>query len=157
VSVLTVATAADLAPHVGREIGTSAWHTIEAPTILGFAELTNERHWLHTDRERVQRETPFPDIVAHGFLTLAMLTSMAGEIVRIEHATRILNYGIDRLRFTEIVTAGDRVRLRLALGDHTTTDDGSTRLTWRATMEIDRKTRPALVCDFLWLVLPERR
>ena len=153
--MLTVARTADLAPYVGIDLTPSAWRMIDAERIQRFADISDECHWIHTDVERVQRETAFPGLVAHGFLTASLLTSMASECVRIEKADRILNYGIDKLRFTAVVTAGDRVRLRLKLIDIKTNADGSHRLTWSCTMDIEGKPRPALVADFLWLVMAE--
>ena len=152
--MLVVATTADLSAHVGQEVGVSAWREIPESMILGFGALTDERHWIHTDAARVRRETPFDGLVAHGFLTLALLTTLGGECLRIEDAPRILNYGIDRLRFTEIVTAGARIRLRLTLRDMKSVSDGSMRLTWHGVVEVQSKARPALVCDFLWLIQP---
>lgn len=153
--MLTVTRTADLAPYVGIDLTPSAWRVIDAERIQRFADISDERHWIHTDADRVRRETSFPGLVAHGFLTASLLTSMAGECVRIERADRILNYGMDKLRFTEVVTAGDRVRLRLKLIDIKSNADGGQRLTWGCTMEIEGKSRPALVADFLWLVMAE--
>jgi acyl dehydratase len=153
--MLTVDTAADLAPHAGQEVGVSEWHTITSEMVQQFAALTGERHWIHTDADRVRRETSYGGLVAHGFLTLSLLTRLAGECVAIRTATRILNYGLDRLRFTDVVVAGARVRLRLKLERIEPDSRGGTRLTWGGTVEVEGKTRPALVTDFIWAIVPE--
>ena len=119
--------------------------------ILAFADVTRERHWIHTDEGRVRAETPYQRLVAHGFLTLSLLTSLAGECFEFRGARRILNQGLDRLRFTEVVTAGDRIRLRLKLNAVTATERGA-RLSWQCVVEIEGKLRPALVTDFIWAV-----
>lgn len=149
--MLSVAAAAELVPHIGAEVGVSDWLEITEPMILAFAEVTRERHWIHTDSSRVRAETPYRGLVAHGFLTLALLTSLAGECVEIRGAGRILNYGLDRLRFTGMVSAGDRIRLRLQLNAVDLNERGA-RLNWHCTVEVEGQPRPALVTDFIWAV-----
>src|SRR5687768_11438213 len=102
----------DLERHAGRDLGVSAWRVIDQVSIDAFANLTGDTHWLHTDPERAAKEGPFGGTVAHGFMTLAFLTSMMGQLLEIDGASHFVNYGLDRVRFTGVVRAGDKVRLR---------------------------------------------
>lgn len=144
----TVETPSDLLPLVGEELGISSWHEVTESAVLRFAEVTGDRHWIHTDPERARRETPFGGVLAHGFLTLSLLTSMFGECVTVRRASRWTNYGLDRVRFTHPVVPGDRLRTRVRL---TGADDlgGDVRLRADCTMEIAGCGRPALVAVFV--------
>jgi acyl dehydratase len=144
-----VETAAELAPLIGQELGISTWRAVTEAEVLRFAELTGDRHWLHTDPVRAARETPFGGVVAHGFLTLSLLTAMVGECLEVRAVRRWSNYGLDRLRFTHPVLPGDRLRARLTLTELTPDKAGATRLRIGCTMEIEARPRPALVTDFI--------
>jgi len=149
--MLSVEKSGELVPYIGREVGVSSWLEISDATILAFADLTRDRHWIHVDAARVRAETPYKGLVAHGFLSLSLLPILAKECVEIRGARHILNYGLDRLRFTGVVIAGDRVRLRLAL-DAVDQHERGARLRWRCTLDAEGRTRPALVTDFIWAV-----
>lgn len=148
--MLHVDTPSDLARYVGRDLGASAWREVDQGAIDAFAAVTGDTHWLHTDPERAAREAPFGGTVAHGFLTLSLLTAMMGELIEIGGANHFVNYGLDRVRFTGAVRAGDRVRLQqtLAAADPI---KGGVRLTMTSTMQIEGSERPALVADFIFL------
>jgi acyl dehydratase len=140
----------DLEHYAGRDLGVSAWRVIDQASIDAFANLTGDTHWLHTDPERAAKEGPFGGTVAHGFMTLAFLTSMMGQLLEIDGASHFVNYGLDRVRFTGVVRAGDKVRLRQTLQEVTPVKGGM-RLTMTCTMEIEGSERPALVADFIFL------
>ena len=145
-----------LAGRVGAEVAVSDWIAVSQPMIDEFADAIADRQWIHVDPERAARESPFRDAsgqrrtVAHGFLTLSLLTAMMGELIDIGGANHFVNYGLDRVRFTGIVRAGDRVRLQqtLAAADPV---KGGVRLTMTSTMQIEGSERPALVADFIFL------
>jgi acyl dehydratase len=140
----------ELEAHVGRDLGASAWRLIDQPTIDAFANLTGDTHWLHTDPVRAAKEGPFGGTVAHGFMTLALLTSMMGQVLDIGGASHFVNYGLDRVRFTGVVRAGDKVRLRQTL-QSASAIKGGVRLTMTCTMEVEGSERPAFVADFIFL------
>ena len=140
----------ELSRHTGQDLGHSEWRTLDQPSIDAFAKVTGDTHWLHTDPARAAKEGPFGGTIAHGFMTLALLTSMMSQILEIGGASHFVNYGIDRVRFTGVVRAGDRVRLRQTLGAATAVP-GGVRLTMNCTMEIEGAERPALVADFIFL------
>src|SRR5438105_79325 len=100
----------DLRPHLGQEVAVSDWFTVTQPHIDAFAQVIQDRQWIHCDPARAQRESPYGSTVAHGFLTLSLLSYWLGESVRIESGyARIINYGLNRVRFPAPVTAGARV------------------------------------------------
>jgi acyl dehydratase len=140
----------DLQRHAGRDLGVSAWRVIDQASIDAFANLTGDTHWLHTDPERAARDGPFGGTVAHGFMTLALLTSMMGQLLEIGGVSHFVNYGLDKVRFTGVVRAGDKVRLHQKVQDVAPVKGGM-RLTMTCTMEIEGAERPALVADFIFL------
>ena len=104
---------ADLSGLIGQELGVSDWVTIDQDRINRFADVTNDHQWIHVDVERATRE--IGGTIAHGFLTLSMLSAMTYTILRIEGVTRGLNYGFNKVRFITPVPAGSRIRLREVL------------------------------------------
>jgi acyl dehydratase len=106
------------------------------------------------DAERARRETPFGGIIAHGFLVLAIITGLSGQCYSVRGVRRWLNYGLDRVRFTAVVTAGSRLRLRLKLLALEPQKSG-TRLRLGCTIELDASERPAAVCEWICIAFEE--
>src|SRR5215469_5437951 len=134
----------------GEELGVSAWLTIDQQRIDGFAQCTGDRQWIHVDVERARRESPFGATVAHGFLTVALLSRLVADAVdvRVEAKMRV-NYGFNRLRFPAPVTAGARIRARVtpnAVHDV----EGGTEIAWGVLVEIEDQAKPAVAAE--WLV-----
>lgn len=140
-------TKAELESRIGQEIGVSEWLEITQERIDQFAAATGDRQWIHTDPVRAAG-SPFGSTIAHGFLTLSLLSIFAGETVSLEGKHR-LNYGLNRLRFTSPVKVGSRVRGRFTL-QSLTRIEGGYQITYTATVEIEGSTKPALVAE--WLV-----
>lgn len=139
----------ELAALTGREVGVSGWLPLTQDMIDGFAELTGDRQYIHVDPARAA-ETPFGGTVAHGFLTLSLLSRFAYEArPRLKGTAMSVNYGFDRLRFVAPVPAGSRVRGRFRLSNVETTAPGEITLSWQATVEIEGAERPALVADWI--------
>jgi len=105
----------DMKNLVGEEVGVSDWVVIEQDTIDKFAEATGDHQWIHVDVERAKTEMPGGKTIAHGFLTLSLIPRLGATIWAIEHRSRGVNYGLNKLRFTAPVPAGARVRLRQKL------------------------------------------
>src|SRR5580693_9006176 len=96
---------------VGRELTLTDWFPITQERIEQFAEVTEDRQWIHLDRERAERESPYGTTIAHGFLTLSLLSFLMEEGLEIEHGVgRAINYGLNRVRFPSPVRAGSRIR-----------------------------------------------
>lgn len=101
---------------VGREIGVTEWFTVSQERIQKFAETTEDRQWIHVDRERAQRESPFGTTIAHGFLTLSLLSHLVKQVVQVRSGVRLsVNYGLNRVRFTAPVPADSKIRARVTV------------------------------------------
>jgi len=101
---------------VGREIGLTDWLTLTQERIQQFAEATEDRQWIHVDRERAQKESHYGATIAHGFLTLSLLSHFLKQAIEIRSGVRMgINYGLNRVRFPAAVRAGSRVRARVSL------------------------------------------
>jgi acyl dehydratase len=143
-----------LTSFTGRELGVSNWTTLDQHRIDEFARITGDEQWIHVDLERAARESPFGGTIAHGYLTLALLASLAMQIgVVPADAKAGLNYGLDKVRFMSAVRAGARVRNRVIL--QSTEDKGGGRMLVKTqnTLEIEGEPKPALVAETLVMLV----
>lgn len=141
--------ASELETLVGTEVGVSSWHRIDQARIDAFAEVTQDHQFIHVDPERAA-ETPFGGTIAHGFLTLSLLSAMGGEAQpKIKGATMGINYGFDKVRFLAPVKAGSRVRGRFVLARLSRPKPQEVDIVWQSTVEIENGKRPALVAEWL--------
>jgi acyl dehydratase len=146
---VTVVDLADLGGLIGRELATSDWLAVTQARIDAFAEATDDRQWIHVDAGRARVEMPSGSTVAHGFLTLSLLTALLRATVRVNGTRMTLNYGLNRVRFVSPVPSGSRIRGRVALA--TIEDRGdSVMATWSVTVEREGGDRPAAVAE--WIV-----
>ncbi|MGH7836224.1 MAG: MaoC family dehydratase, partial [Candidatus Binataceae bacterium] len=113
---LALETPEALKEYVGKEIGTSDWLIVTQERIGKFAEATEDRQWIHLDRERSRRESPYGSTIAHGFLTLSMVSCLMQQAVQIRAGARLtINYGVNRVRFPSAVREGSRIRGRFSV------------------------------------------
>jgi acyl dehydratase len=139
----------DLRTQVGKEIGVSAWREVTQSQIDRFAEITGDRQWIHVDQDRARRESPYGTTIAHGFLTVALLSQLINEAVEIDGDFKLrVNYGFNRLRFTGAVPSGARIRGRFTL--HSIKEvEGGVEIAWLSTVEVEGRDKPALVAEWL--------
>ncbi|HEY0329795.1 MAG TPA: MaoC family dehydratase [Rhodopseudomonas sp.] len=138
---------------VGQEVGVSAWHLVDQTRIDAFAEATADHQFIHVDPLRAAHETPFGGSIAHGFLTLSLLSVFSYEAMpRIRGATMGVNYGFDRLRFISPVRAGARVRGRFTLTEASMRKPNEMLSRTAVSVEIEGEKRSALVADWLGLI-----
>jgi acyl dehydratase len=141
---------ADLEAAVGKEIGVSKWFTIDQPLITAFGELTQDEYFIHMDPVRAARETPFGGSIAHGFLTLSMLSACAYDALpEVEGRTMGMNYGFDKIRFLSPVPAGSRVRAHFVVADIQRKSPKELVMRYAVTVEIEGKPKPALAAEWL--------
>lgn len=134
---------------VGSEVAVSPWLTVDQPLIDAFAAATGDRQWIHVDTERAKQESPYESTIAHGFLTLSLLSGLSRQAVEIAGDFRMrINYGLNRVRFTGPVRSGDRIRARMALQAFEEISGGY-QITWGVTMEVESSSKPALIADWL--------
>lgn len=140
--------------HIGEELGVSEWITIDQGMINTFADCTNDHQWIHVDVERARRESPFGAPVAHGFLTLSLVSGLAYSIgARPQPLEASINYGLDRLRFITPVKVGSRVRLRSVLASFDERDPGQYLMKTNSVVEIEGEDKPALAAETLALLI----
>ena len=138
-----------LRDRVGEEIAVGDWFEITQARIGQFADATGDHQWIHVDPARAATESPFRTTIAHGFLTLSLLSTLIREAIQFTGIRMAINYGLNKVRFVSPVPAGSRVRARLAIG---AVDEigGAVQVTWSATIERDGSDRPSCVAE--WLV-----
>jgi acyl dehydratase len=139
-----------LAARVGQEIGVSAWTRIDQPMIDAFAKLTGDQHFIHVDPVRAAAVMPSKGTIAHGFLTLSLLSNMAYQVCPTIEGVRFpLNYGFNRLRFVAPVPVGSRVRAHFVLHKVEAIDAVQRQLIYNVTVEIEGRDKPALAAEWL--------
>ena len=134
--------------HVGREVGVSPWFEITQARIDEFARAIVDPQWIHIDPERAKRESPYGRTIAHGFLTLSMLSHLLESTVDVSQMKMGVNYGLNRVRFTDAVPVGSRIRGRFVL-DKLEPLKGGTQLTWGVTIEREGSDKPACVAEWV--------
>ena len=138
---------------VGKEVGTSSWYLVDQKRIDVFADVIEDHQFIHIDPERAKKETPFGSTVAHGFLTMSLLSIMSYEVMPvIEGTTMGVNYGFDKLRFISPVRAGSRVRGRFVLAEAKLRKPKELQSRTNVTVEIEGEDRPALVANWIGLI-----
>ena len=140
---------ADVATLVGQEIGVSDWVQITQERVNQFAEATGDHQWIHVDVERANREIGGP--IAHGYLTLSLIPFLGAGLLNVHGVTRGINYGSNKVRFTNMVRVGKRVRMRQKLLA-AEAKSGGVQLTNECTIEIEGEERPACVAETLSVI-----
>src|SRR5271166_1368908 len=113
--MLEVDRPAEMKAHIGQRIGTSEWVLVDQTMIDMFADATGDHQWIHVDVERAKKELPDGRTIAHGYLTLSLIPWLTGNFLKIEGVTRGINYGSNKIRFTNMVPVGSKVRARAKL------------------------------------------
>jgi acyl dehydratase len=138
----------DLETRVGQEVAVSPWIEITQERIDTFAKAIGDFQWIHVDRERA-RTSPFGGTIAHGFLTLSLLSHLSEITFSFTDRRMGVNYGLNRVRFTSPVPSGARVRGRFALAKFEKIEGDGVQVTWNTTVEIEGKEKPALVAEWI--------
>ena len=133
----------------GHEIGVSDWLTIDQEMIDAFAAATGDRQWIHIDAARAKTESRYGRTVAHGFLTLTLVSRLSAQAIQVRGFKLRVNYGVNRLRFPAPVLVDSRVRARITLGSVEDIADG-VHLVWHVVVEMEGSLKPALAVE--WLV-----
>lgn len=141
---------ADFEALTGKEIGISDYVTITQDQIDKFAEATLDHQWIHTDPARAAVESPFHSTIAHGYLTLSMLTYLWFSIVDVRNVKMVVNYGIENLRFQQPVVVNSRIRSRVSL-ESVKNLRGITKIQVKVVVEIEGSAKPAYDCSAIFL------
>jgi acyl dehydratase len=144
---------ADYQNMVGREIGVSSWHLVDQKRIDVYADVIEDRQFIHVDPERAKAETAFGTTIAHGFLTMSLMSIMSYEVMPVISGTTMgVNYGFDKLRFISPVRSGSRVRGRFTLAEARLRKPKELQSRTNVTVEIEGEEKPALVADWIGLI-----
>ncbi len=147
---LVVKNAQSLREFIGREIGVTEWFRVTQERIKQFAEATDDQQWIHLDTARASDESPYRATIAHGFLTLSLISHFVKELVEFQTGVRLaVNYGLNRVRFPAAVRAGSRIRARVALPALKELPD-SLEATYALTIESEESDKPCCVAE--WVV-----
>ena len=145
-----IASIDSLKDSIGQEIAMSDWIVVTQERIAEFAEATGDHQWVHLDRERAEKESPYGTTIAHGFLTLSLLSFLMQNAIQFEQAgRRAINYGLNRVRFPSAVRAGSRIRGRFALAAFKDLGD-AIEFVLSVTVECEGSDKPACIAD--WVV-----
>lgn len=139
---------------IGQKIGTSDWLQIDQERVNKFAEATGDFQWIHVNPERAAREFMAGGPIAHGYLTLSLLPGLMQDILKVEGVGHGINYGSNKVRFTNMVKVGARVRAHQTLKAVEKRKDGGKQMTYEVTVEIEGQERPALIAETLGLMYP---
>ncbi len=150
---MPVATLDQIRSRIGEEVGVSTWLTVDQARIEAFADATEDRQFIHVD-PAAAAQTPFGGTIAHGFLTLSLLSRMGAEAMLLPDGLKMaVNYGFDRVRFLSPVKAGKRVRGRFVLDSVEEKAPGQILVRHTVTVEIEGEDKPALTASWLGLMV----
>ena len=137
----------------GLELGPGEWREVTQDQVNRFADATGDHQWIHVDVERAKREMPGGKTIAHGYLTLSLVPRMAASLVTVTKRSRGINYGSNKVRFTNMVRVGKRVRLRQKLIG-AEAKAGGMQIKNECTIEIEGEAKPACIAETISLVYP---
>ena len=150
---MPLATLDEIRKRIGEEVGVSSWILVDQARIDAFADATEDRQFIHVD-PRAAARTPFGGTVAHGFLTLSLLSRMGAEAMLLPDSLKMaINYGLDRVRFLAPVRAGSRVRGRFRLDSIEEKAPGQVLMRHTVTVEIEGEDKPVLTAEWITMVI----
>ncbi|PRX07309.1 UNVERIFIED_ORG: acyl dehydratase [Martelella mediterranea] len=144
---------AEVKDYIGHEVGVSRWFTVDQSMIDTFADATLDHQFIHTDPERAREETPFGGTIAHGFLTLSLLSAMNFDCApRVREQTMGINFGFDKVRFMAPVKCGKRVRGHFTLKEARFRGAELLAINYAVSIEIEDERKPALTAEWITLI-----
>jgi acyl dehydratase len=147
--MLTIRSFDELRGLIGHEVGASDWFVVTQEMVDRFASLTSDSQWIHVDRERAERESPYGTTIAHGFLSLSLMSHLFRETVRIQAGQKMnINYGFNRVRFPAPVRTGSRIRLHVVLNNVREVEQG-VECAWGMRVESEGQEKPAVAAEWL--------
>ena len=142
----TISSFEDFKVFEGQEIGVSEWLKITQEQINQFADATNDHQWIHVDVDRAKKEMPGSKTIAHGYLTLSMIPTMSSSFIEFKNLERAINYGVNRVRFTNMVPVNSKIRVRATVA-RVRQRSGATQVIGETTVEIQGEEKPACVAE----------
>lgn len=152
----TFANLTEFAAHAGQSLGETEYLTITQEMVNLFAEATGDHQWIHTDPDRAARESPYKTPIAHGFLTLSLAPKLLAEIYKVDSVKLAINYGANKIRFTNAVPVGSRLRMKTWLHhaepQNSNEDGNGVRAIMECAFEVEGEHKPACVAELITLL-----
>lgn len=139
----------ELASYVGKELATSEWMTLKFEEIVKFADATGDHQWIHVDRERAKKESPFGAPIAHGYYSVARIAGIFMEMVEFKGFAMAINYGLNKVRFPNPLKEGAKYRMKAELATVTDVPNGIETV-FKMTTEIEGEAKPAMVAEVVF-------
>ena len=136
----------------GKSLPDGDWMTVTQEMINDFAKATGDFQWIHVDIEKAAKDSPFKKPVAHGFMSLAMLSKMLGELIQVKSARMGVNYGLNKVRFPSPVLVNSRLKLVGVISNIQDYGDTGLKITWNCIVEIEGSEKPACAAEFISLM-----
>jgi len=144
---------ADLPGMAGKEIGVSSWVKLDQSKVNQFADVTGDHQWIHIDVERAKREMAGGGTIVHGYFVLSLIPKFMFELIQITGVSQMINYGANKVRFTNMVPTGSNVRGRLKVASVEAKGKGIT-MNYEMVIEIEGQERPACVAEVIMMAFP---
>jgi len=136
----------------GKRLPEGNWMTVTQEMINDFAKATGDFQWIHVDVEKAIKYSPFKKPVAHGFLSVSLLSKMLEDLIEVKSAQMGVNYGLNKVRFPSAVLVDSRLRLVAAVAKIEDYGDTGLKITWNCTVEIENSEKPACAAEFISLM-----
>lgn len=140
---------AQLQALIGKTVAVSEWLTVTQDRINLFADATDDHQWIHVDPTKAKTQSPFKATIAHGFLSLSIVSGLLASSIEFKHASMGVNYGLNKVRFPEVVTVNSQIRAHFVLQALDKQADNSVQLMWHVTVEKLGATKPCVVAEWL--------
>lgn len=145
----TFDTIADFKKMVGNDFPTGNWYTVSQQMINDFANATLDKQWIHVDVTRAEKESPFKSTIAHGFMSVAMISKLLEDVFTIKSLKMGLNYGLNKVRFPNPVPVNSKLRIHTTVKEIEDLDNNGIKVTFSCTIEINNAAKPACVAEFI--------
>ena len=139
----------DVENYVGKDMGHSEWMFIDQKRINLFADATEDHQWIHVDEERAKNELPTQSTIAHGFLSLSLSVPLAAQVWTVTGAKMLINYGLNKVRFINMVPVNSKVRMSVKVKEVKELDNVGTQVISEETLEIEGQEKPAYVAELI--------
>ncbi len=137
---------------VGKELPAGAWLTITQEMINDFAKATQDFQWVHVDLEKIKKHSPFKKPIAHGFMSVSLLSKLLTDLITVDSATMGVNYGLNKVRFPSPVLVDSQIRLHTIISSIEGYGENGLKITWNCSVEIKGVEKPACVAEFISLM-----
>ena len=137
---------------VGKELEPGSWFTVNQEMINDFAKATQDFQWLHVDLEKIKKHSPFKKPIAHGFMSVSLLSKLLMDLIAVDSSKMGVNYGLNKVRFPSPLLVDSDIRIHCTISHIENYSENGLKITWNCTLEIKGSDKPACVAEFLSLM-----